>query len=61
MATIGQDRGCLMAGAAMTYPCECIYAPLDHWLLLLAQGWRPVGLVVAPMRGGWSVLLWRPA
>lgn len=43
----------------MTYPCEVLYAPLDSWVVLLAQGWRPAGMVVEPMRGGWSVLLWR--
>lgn len=41
-----------------------IFAPLDRWLALLADGWRFSGDVAEAMpshHGYWSVLLWRPA
>jgi hypothetical protein len=41
---------------------ECILAPRDAWLALLAAGWRFPEDIAQPMRGphgAWSVLLWR--
>jgi len=42
---------------------ETIYAPRDHWLALLAQGWRLEGNVPWPMAGGhgrFSIFMWKP-
>jgi hypothetical protein len=39
-----------------------LYAPVDAFLPLLAQGWKFCGHVAAPMNGHhgcYSVLLWR--
>ena len=33
-----------------------IYAPMDAWLVKLAQGWRLCGSAPEPIRG-WSVLM----
>ncbi len=40
-----------------------IIAPLDGWLILLAQGWRFCGDVAEPMPGGhgrYSTMMWKP-
>lgn len=42
---------------------DFLYAPRDHFLALLCQGWR-LPFVVEPMEahhGDYAVLLWRPA
>lgn len=41
---------------------EVIYAPVNRFLILLAQGWR-LQFIVQPMsdhHGQYAVLLWRP-
>ena len=42
----------------MTRAQLTIYAPLDAWLVRLAEGWRLCGDTPEPIRG-WSVLLWK--
>jgi hypothetical protein len=37
-----------------------MYAPLDSWLLRLAEGWRLPWIVTAD-RSGWAVLLEKAA
>ena len=38
-----------------------IYAPLERWLVLLAQGWRlPFVAGMTGHHGRYAVLLWRP-
>ena len=37
-----------------------LYAPVDGWLVHLAQGWR-LPWIVQTERSGWSVLLERDA
>ncbi len=37
---------------------QTIYAPIDAWLVRLAEGWRLCGWAPEPIRG-WSVLMFR--
>ena len=46
----------------MTDDCYMIYAPIDGFLPLLAQGWR-FGFIVEPIaahHGFYSMWMWRP-
>jgi len=39
-----------------------IYAPVERWLALLADGWRFPDDIAQPMHGphgAWSVFMWR--